>query len=359
MALYEESNIVLKKQGNEMVSSTHVRQSQFYPVYYEHTIFDRYENFTKNTRYPIYAYLFQLSNVGVITNYDLLDFDSIILRMIRYSRSLWSDMYEETRYLPWMRKNYMFFEWAFFHEEIYIHWDPAEEEFTFYIKTSGDNSKMNSETKFINLEDNNTYTFPDPEMDLVCHKWGGRKENRFKPWFKLAYGMEASLMILQNLKFLFNKRIYVEAGLNFKADSNTLNNFKQDLCCLSTFIKNSDHKLSISTIEQSFVEAPDLLAFVNVIYDEFDREISEFGRVANLNPKPERKTAGENYIAMDKNIDDKRAIFDNLELMCLEFVERGWPYLEFKVNTEESLGIIVEESKTDQTPTSEDMGDSK
>lgn len=332
--------ILYTKDGSKLIAPGRPEQSDYFPIYREHEK-ALHLSYTSGTKYPIYAYMFHMSNQGTAEQDEIIKFDQVITYMKLYSQSLWSDFYAATREnTEWLRINNFFFEYAFFQNDLYVHWDSENEKYEIYIKLGTSDPNLEDDGKYLNVQTNQTEFFSDPEEDLIKFNLVGRQEDRYSLWFRFTYKHLVREHIRDRQFMIFNKCGYVKGdGINSMTQEDILD-MEKELCTLSTCIKKKSRKNLYEFFSEKLIKAADLDLYVTSMYKCFDRDISEIGRVANMNPKQERHTTAEDYIAVDQNVDYKRSVQDQLDLMTNEMSERGWPELKFKVNTNDSLGMV-------------------
>lgn len=318
-----------------------IDQGEFTSLYRKDLTDKKSLSFTRNSIYPIFAYLFNMNHITLYDHYDYVNFDDVITRMMEYCGSLISDFYEESRFLPWMRKNALFFQHAFLTSNLFVHWDGTEEEYELYVCIGKEYNKDHEhyqKPKFLNIETNRTVTFSDPDEMLVKFSWNGREEKRFASWFKFAYHMEVKLAIFHIQCLLFNKRVLLKGENHINANQAALQQLQKELKNLAPYVNKTDRQSLLAFLEQPIQSAAEIDLYLTCVYKFYDRETANKGMVANLNPKKARNTTGDFYMALDKHTDDMRARLDQLDLMTIEMEERGWPPLVFKLNSDVSIG---------------------
>lgn len=343
-------NIIFKRGENVLVSGK-PDQGEFSPVYYEHISGNIRDKFNASS-YPIYTQMFNTSNMGSLKHYDVIRFDNVILRLRMMSEPLLNDFYEENEVIEWLRVERFFFEFAYFSEYIYIEWDAQEEKYNLYIKSSGTKEDLTEDFKktvggeykennwYLNILTNEATYFLDPANELVRFSWFGRPVDMFRRWFNFCYKYEIKLDIFDSACLLFHKRLILERSGGNNAQLVNLDLLEKDLSGKAPYLNRVEGQNMVGFIPNPIMSGMELDLYYTSISKWVDRELSELGRLVNLNPKLERKTAGENDLAIDRQVDYLRAVLSQLKLMSLEMKEKGWPELSFKVNTSSSIGII-------------------
>lgn len=226
---------------------------------------------------------------------------------------IYADFTEMTGNLDFMSISSMFYYQLFIQESIFVSYnffdsneyklpDHAEQDikekiealkdrggFDLWIKVT--DNELDLDIEFIHIETNLKVKIPKWRSKLVQVRWGAIRQGNFRNWMNIAVSYLTKTALLDNMYRLAGKRLLISTSTG---SHDIVDKVKSMLRSHETTL-HMNNKDMANVTEIEYVSGELIKALNFCVYSTLDREMSEFGRVTNTNPKGERITTAENY----------------------------------------------------------------
>lgn len=279
-----------------------------------------------------YLYLFN-EQIGQLDK-DLTEvkIEYVWKSMNDYAEPVYGEYVELSENPAFNRVTNRLFEFLFWVGEIYILYVKESEEFFVFMKSEKlkieKRDLKETEGVFIDVMTGEGYIIDHWEEVLLRLEWP--RQDTFLRWYMACYTWLLEDIAWHKIFMLSNKRVSLLNRSNVQGSQEPREKEKK-FYSTSVWIDESDPNYDFHPT--SFLESSHIQIITDAIYRVRDRKLSELGRVANLNPKGDRMTTGENYKDIIGIANRQRRVLNMLKNFANDCLDMWGVELEFGLNT--------------------------